>query len=313
MISERCNGGFYDPSMLFAERRFIKMKILLISAFFPPDIGGIPNVLNTLLPLLIQKMEKESSIYLLTAQGNPSWFDGCKCLDNTSYNIAREYTQSYYDLGYRSWDEQKNVLDSYIRSIIDQIAPLKLDAIISFTDVYIANYIGNTLEVPAVNAFHGIIPTEAELRKYHKRIVPYYSQLIALNYTYTSYSIHISRFAEKKWSERGLKSFQSSVIYNPFDLKSYSKADVCPWLSSCLGIPANAPILLYPQRLKKLGMEFLFQNLDKILCKFPDLYCVICGIDDVALLKEYHISEKYFKRIRYKVLKLPTSKVGFVH
>lgn len=273
------------------------MRILLVSAYFPPTIGGIPTLLDN----LIRNMEESGVMfYLLTATSAPVKYANCVHLELPSYAKVRSLTQTYSEVPFEDWRAHKAAIDAAVDMLARDLKGLELDAVFVHTETYASSLLAGRLGIPCVPVIHGVFPTEQELAHNGQHAVRHYANIREGIANMNYHTIYVSEYAKSWWDGQRTMRQSSEIIYNPIDFELFKPRDEreCQELRSRLNLPGDAKVVCYPQRPERLGVEFLFGCMEKVIAQHSEVYFLVCGCDDMDKIRKFVRSETLEHNLR---------------
>lgn len=270
------------------------MKVLLISSFWPPKIGGIPSLLNSLIPHMTNRGVK---FIVVTIEPNPSNFPGCEIIVSKTLSAARDLTQTYYEMEHSSWEEQMDAIAKTVQRLKSEVSPYKPDLVFSHTEKIVSGLLAESMGIPHVAVMHGIIPFKEELIAAGHSVVRYHDQIMKMTTQIHGIHVFVSNYAKNEWEKRGLISEKSEIVYNPIQI--YHTKGELEKIREKLNIPPDAVVICSPQRPARMGFHMLAETMATIIEKEPNVYFLICGVHSKVELPDCLLKDNPLDQIRY--------------
>lgn len=270
----------------------VKMKVLMISWFFPPSIGGIPSLLNSLL----NEWKNEDILFsLLSNQSTKQSYENVEFINSDHYIKLRSLVQTYQEIEYKSWQRLEKEISYEIKLLADELKGYLFDIVFSHTDGIIAHRISKCLGIPCLLVHHGLMPTIDEFIKLGNTPVNHYRWIMNETCSIDEPTVFVSEWSKRKWQERGLSPKESYVIHNPIDFELFHYHADATELRRELNIPESSKIILCPQRINKTGLWNQIENLIEIASE-ESCFLIICGEkNDINYSANSNIRIKCFK------------------
>lgn len=253
------------------------MRILLISSFFPPMIGGIPSLLQVLLPQMC--CQPGTEILVLTTEKNPVSYPHCKALYCELLCNARELTQTYHEVSYKDWDEHLKAITTVVNELAIFSSSFHPDVIFSHTEKIICSLLADKMHLPLVAVMHGVIPSREIIIKNGGTIVRHYDKMLSLQSRLKGIAVYISHYVRQSRWDRGYRPDANIIIPNPIELSNFLpiNSNSCLTFRRKLHIPDQAILLCYPQRPGRIGTQIMLQAISEVLTDYRNVYLLICG------------------------------------
>ena len=257
------------------------MNILLMSWFFPPTIGGIPSLLDTLLKTW---QGNEMNFFVLTKE-YASGYQNCVKLESLAYITLRLLTQTYEPIPYKTWDELNRVIDLQIELLSEEISNYAIDVIFAHTDLIIADRLSKLTGIPCLFVQHGLMPHRTSLQKTGNKVVEHYDWIKEATVHVVADMSFVSGYNRDQWYEMGMRPKKDRIIYNPinFDMLTYN-SEKRQMFREKYEIPEEAIVLLYAQRTSKLWFNEGIEVVLEALRKNPSVYLIICDNYPIKLV-----------------------------
>lgn len=274
------------------------MRILLTSAFFAPEIGGIPSLLKT---LILEMQQWNIKFYIITNTVSPQPFPNCEFINTQLFGQLRRLSQIYNSANYTTWKSQYGAICDTAKRLAHEVKNLNLDAIFSHTDNAVIDFVAQELNIPHVAVIHGVYPSKETLINDGQQIVPFYDELTHLVNRMKAHTVFVSCYLRDIFWERGLKPRNSFIVYNPVPFSQFYSPDAkaTELLRKQLNIPSGGKIVCYPQRIRGFGVSFLFHGMNELITLNSDAYFLVCGCNSMDDIAKYELSDLLRDRVRF--------------
>jgi len=279
-----------------------EINVIMTSAFSLDTPGGIPVVINSLINYFPSFGDMQYKFFHLTCDKTYN-FAGHQRSDreifSSEYAQARTYIQ---DFAQGKIDKQSLdlALDDLAHIVAKELSFLNAQLIHSHTDWYFVSRISEIMDIPHIATLHGMMPSDDSFRKDGIK-APSNGQMFNFMNANATYHqcIAISPYVLKEYLKFGLSPSKTTVIKNPIGYLDDLETGYEP-MRGRLEIPECAKLICFPQRPSKLGSNWMFSQLKKLLSINKELYLLFCIGNDSVDNFAYKLFEGVSSRVIVK-------------